>query len=72
LFSGADFDKIKEKIITEKLLPKYELLHNFLGSKDFFIGDLSIIDFQFYSSLRIDERLIPDFYTKFPQFKVLK
>jgi glutathione S-transferase len=51
IFYSPDCDKKKAGFVADVLTPNAQKLSNYLGDKDWFVGELTVVDFLFYELL---------------------
>jgi len=68
LVISKDFDNDK-KAVFDKIIPRLDNLYKFLGDKKFFVGDLTVFDFNFYYHIHVLAALDATLLEKYPNFK---
>lgn len=57
----------RPKFLNEQLLPKFNDLKKFVGSKEYLLGYFTIADVYFYGIISSFKRLAPEAYTEFAE-----
>jgi len=70
-YYSPSFDKIKEENLKAKVHPRLENFSKFLGTKEYFVGSISVADFMFYHTAMLIPGLDKNIYDKYPNLKGL-
>jgi len=71
LFNKDGFAAAKDGVLKDKVFPRLDRLHKFLGDKDYFLGDLSVIDFGVYNFLKVFKDFDGETFKKYSKFQAL-
>jgi len=66
LVFNKEFATVKDKTLTDKVYPRLDKFEKFLGTKDYFVGDLTTFDFLIYNFLKVFKDLDTEVFTKYP------